>query len=91
MLVLVEIDLTGADLDLFEQYEEQVLARLAEYGASVEARVRSVDARREVHLLRFPNSQAREDFLSDPIRLATQELWARCGASVASSEVTRIG
>ena len=91
MLVLVEIDLAGASLALFEEYEERVLARLAEYGASVKTRVRSTDARREVHLLHFPSGQAREDFRNDPVRLAAQDLWVRCGASVTSSEVTRIG
>lgn len=31
MLVLVQIDLSGADLDLFDAYERQVLALLGEH------------------------------------------------------------
>ena len=90
MLILVEIDLAGADLALFEDYEARVLARLGEYGATIEARLLSADRRRELHLLHFPDRQAREDFRNDPVRLAAQDLWTRCGASAVSSEVTRI-
>ena len=87
MLVLVEIDLTGADLALFEEYEARVLALLVDYGATVEVRVRPLDQGSEVHLLRFPDSEAREAFRIDPARAAAQDLWAvRCSHQ---PEVTR--
>ena len=91
MLVLVEIDLTDANLKLFEEYEEQVLALLPKFGATLEARVRSLDDRSEVHLLHFPDDEAREGFRSDPDRLVAQDLWTRCGAYATSREVKRIG
>lgn len=89
--ILVQIDLSGADLPLFEAYERQVLALLPKHGATVEVRVRSLDEREEVHLLHFPDADAREAFRNDPARPAAQDLWKRCGASLTSKEVTRLG
>lgn len=90
MLLLVEIDLSAAELGVFEEYENRVLALLPKYGATLEARVRSLDDRSEVHLLRFPDDEALEASRNDPDRLAAQDLWTRCGASLASREVKRI-
>ena len=90
MRMLVQFDLSEADLALFESYENQVLALLPHHGAKLETRVRSIDGRREVHLLHFPNARAREDFRNDPARLAIQDVWKRCGARSTSEEVNRI-
>lgn len=90
MRVLVQIDLSEAHIALFDRYEEQVLALLPSHGATLEARVRSMDGRSELHLLHFPSAEAREEFRNDPTRLAVQELWKRCGARSTSEEVTRI-
>ena len=90
MLIFVEIDLTAADLPLFEAYEAQVLRLLGKYDATLEARHRALDDSREFHLLRFPDAAAREAFRADPARLAAQEMWVKCGASAVSREVSRI-
>jgi hypothetical protein len=91
MLLLVEIDLTAADLELFEEYEACVLALLAGYGASVEARLRSVDQSSEIHLLQFPSEEMLDAFRCDPARVAARDLWARCGAKASTRKVERIG
>ena len=90
MLILVEIDLTAADLTLFEAYEARVLGLLGKHGATLETRCRALDDSREFHLLRFPDGVAREAYRSDPARLAAQAMWVRCGASAISREVSRI-
>ena len=56
MRLLVTIDLTRADLGLFESYEAKVLPLVAKYGGRHELRVRSLDASSETHLLYFPDA-----------------------------------
>ncbi|MEG3149591.1 hypothetical protein U1769_06800 [Sphingomonas sp. ZT3P38] len=87
MLVFVQLDISGADLALFEAYETAVLAR---HGAAVEERLRSADGRSEMNLLHFPDAEALAAFREDPARAALQDLWRRCGAISALTEVTRI-
>ncbi len=90
MRILVRIDLSRADLRLFEAYEEEVLALLSRHGAALEARVRTLNEREEVHLLHFPGGDELEAFLRDPVRLAAQEKWMACGAKLISEQVRRI-
>lgn len=91
MLLLVQIDLSNADLPLFEDYEAKVLALLGDHGARLEARLRSKDGRSETHLLEFPSATALEAFRADPARLKVQDMWERCRASSVLTEVDRIG
>ena len=90
MLVLVQIDLSDANLELFDQYERCALALLSKYGATLEERVRSVDDLGEVHLLRFPDGAALDAFRADPERAALQDTWDRSGAVSTITEVLRI-
>ncbi len=90
LLILAQIDISEADLGLFEEYETQVLALLPQYGATLEERLRSTDGRREVHLLHFPDADALDAYRADPARAALQDLWRRCGATSAVTEVTRL-
>jgi uncharacterized protein (DUF1330 family) len=90
MLVFVHLDISAADLALFEAYETEVLVLLAQHGATVEERLRSVDGLTEMHLLHFPDAAALAAFREDPARAALQDLWRRCGATSTLSEVTRI-
>lgn len=90
MLLLVLIDLSRADLALFESYENKTLALLGRYGASLKMRVRSIDGSREVHLLEFPDAPALEAFRSEPARMAAQDLWQSCGASATIEEVAHV-
>lgn len=87
---LVMIDLTNADMAIFEAYEAKVIPRLEEYGGSLETRVRSLDETLETHLLYFPNPQSFNDYLSDPVRLALASEWAQCGASSQIIEVEKV-
>jgi len=90
MLLLVQIDLSSADLPLFEAYEERVLALLSNYGAKLEERLRSSDGQREVHLIDFPSTEALDAFRNDQTRSAAQDMWKRCGASSVLMEVNRV-
>jgi len=84
---LVTIDLSDADVPIFEAYEAKVLPLLAKYGGQLEMRVRSLDGCSEIHLLLFPNAQAFENYSADPIRVAAQDDWRRCGAKSVVTEV----
>ena len=63
MLVLVQIDLSQAELALFDAYEAEVLPLLGKYGARLEERLRAEDGNSEVHLLYFPDDQALDALL----------------------------
>lgn len=52
--------------------------------------MRTLDGASETHLLYFPDAQAYERYRNDPVRLAAQEEWAHCGASVSGVEVERL-
>jgi len=90
MLILAQIDLSNADLALFDEYESTVLALLEKYGARIEDRLRSADDRAEVHLLYFPNAGSLAAFRNDPIRASAQDIWERSGASSSLTEVARL-
>ena len=90
MLLLVTIDLSQADLDVFERYEASVLALLPNHGGRLDLRVRALDGRTETHLLYFPDEQAFEAFRSDPARLALADEWKGCGALSTVQLVERI-
>ena len=85
--ILVSIDLSDADLALFDDYEKKVLAILPLHGAALRFRVRATDGSKEFHLLDFPDANAREQFLSDPARIAARSLWDQCGATSNAIEV----
>ena len=90
MLILVQIDISTADLGLFELYERSVLQLLPHYGGALIERLRSIDGTSETHLLHFPDASSLDAFKADPTRADLQELWAKCGASAISKEVGRI-
>jgi uncharacterized protein (DUF1330 family) len=70
------------------EYEDQVLERLAAYGAQVLIRVRSQDGDpTEVQLLRFPSEAQLDGFLKDPERLALADLREQ---AIARTELRRV-
>ncbi len=87
MLILVQIDLVEADLELFDRYEEQALTLLASHKAELRFRVRSSDNTSETHLLSFEDRASFESFLADPAREELQPLWLSCKAKTQVSEV----
>ena len=87
MKLLVQIDLTAADLAAFEAYEAAVLPLLAEHGAVLERRLRVVDDGAETHLIDFPSPSALEAYLADPRREALAPVWRACGAVASHREV----
>lgn len=89
MLILVQFDLTKANLACFDAYETQVLARLDHYGGRWVERLRSIDGQRETHILDFPDAVALTDFRADPVRMSLQNLWQQCGATSELMEVVR--
>lgn len=89
MLLLVAIDLSGADLAAFDHYEAQVLPMLAQHGGRLKLRVRAIDQRSETHLLYFPDESGCQAFLGDPARHALRPDWDACGANAVTVPVER--
>lgn len=89
-LILARIDLSFADVALFEAYENQVLAQLAQHGARLIERLRSEDGTAEFHLLDFPDADALDAYRSDSVRLAAQPIWEACGATSSVKVVRRM-
>ena len=89
-LVLVQIDLSQAELALLDAYEAEVLPLLGNYGARLEDRLRAEDGNSEVHLLYFPDDQALDAFRDDPSRVALQDMWRRSGAVSTLTRVVRL-
>ncbi|WP_404710945.1 hypothetical protein [Sphingomonas sp. MMS24-J13] len=90
MRFLVTIDLSKADIAAFDHYERQVVPLLAHYGAEMELRVRSLDRKSEVHLLRFPDDAAHRAFLADPKRQAMRPIMEGSGATSTVVEVEHL-
>jgi uncharacterized protein (DUF1330 family) len=90
MHFLVTIDLSAADLAAFDHYEAQVVPLLAQYGAEMEVRVRSLDRQSETHLLHFPDDAAHRAFLADPTRQAMRPILERSGATSTVIEVEQL-
>lgn len=87
---LVVIDLTGANLALFESYERKVLPLLSKYNGKLELSVRSVDGSTETHALYFPDAVSFDGFIADPSRTALKDEWTRVGVSVTISDVVQV-
>lgn len=90
MRKLVVLDLSSANIDLFESYERKVIPLLSKYKGNLELSVRSVDGTTETHVLYFPDNLRFEGFLSDPSRVALEDDWARSGAVSAISDVEQV-
>ncbi|HEY8547743.1 MAG TPA: hypothetical protein VIL36_21920 [Acidimicrobiales bacterium] len=88
---VIDIDLSGADLDAFDRYEALALGLFAEHGGEVVARVRDTAGRREWHVLRIPTREAFEAFLADPRRTAQADLLARASVTMERHEVVPVG
>ena len=91
MRLLVNIDLTGADLAMFEAYEAKVLPLLERHGGRLEMRVRSLDGSCETHLLFFPDDLSLEAYRSDPGRVSLLSEWEACGARSTRMAVEQVG
>jgi len=86
----------GHEHELVE-YEDQVLERLAVYGARVVQRVRTTGAAAsedegeagpfEAHVLEFPSEAALAAYMADPERLALSDLRDR---AIARTELLRV-
>lgn len=90
MLILVQIDLSSANIRLFDDYETRVLALLEKHHGKLLERLRSTNGQCEFHLLHFPSADALNAFRADPAREALQELWGQSGASSQLNEVERL-
>lgn len=88
--IVVLIDLSAADLDLFEAYEAAVLPLVPEHGGSLDARVRSLDGTFEFHLLSFPSPGAFDRFRADPRRERLESERSRCMAAFDVRIVTDV-
>jgi len=80
MKLLIQIDLSDADLDKFEAYERAVLALLPDHGGVLELRMRGTDQPVETHVIAFASETGFDDFVHDPRRIALAQAWVDCGA-----------
>jgi hypothetical protein len=71
----------------FQSYEARVLPILAEYGGTLERRLRSADGTTEVHVLRFTSRDGLDRFRQDERRTAAAPLLLRSGASIELMEL----
>ena len=84
---MLEIDLSDADIEIFDRYEQLALDVLEEHGGLVLARVRDVEERREWHLLQVPSKAAWDSFRADPRRVEHAWLLERANVRVHRCEV----
>ena len=87
---LVIAHLSNADLNLYEEYEHQVLGLLPRYGGTLTRRVRSLDETVEVHLLSFENPTDFERFKLDDHRALCASLLQRSRVRIEAHEVTEL-
>jgi hypothetical protein len=87
MKLVVQIDLTFADLAAFERYEAAVLPLLADHGGVLEQRLRAVDGSSETHVIGFVSPEGFEAYLADPRRTVHAQAFALSGAKAIRWEV----
>ena len=80
-LVLV-VDIPDGASAAFERYEALVLPLLPRHGGRLERRMRTPDARSEVHVVSFADRAGYESYRADPEREALR-------AALAGTEVTQ--
>ena len=68
-------------VEAFQAYEDAVLPILQEHGGRVERRLRGSDGQVEVHVLRFPSTEAFDTYRADPRRAEAAHLFAASGAT----------
>lgn len=90
MLLVVDLDLSDADFQAFEDYEDRVLALLPEFGATLRERLRSLDNGREFHLIEFPNEEEFSRFMGDSRRKALAPMQKQGNASTTIYNVRRL-
>ncbi len=94
LTLLVQLWSQPGNEQLLIEYEDQVLGRLAAYGARIRQRVRATDAGAaqsdgpfEAHVLEFPSEGALDAYMADPERLALSSLRER---AIARTELLRV-
>jgi len=87
---LIAIDLTSADVALFESYERKVLPLLSKHDGKLELCVRSVDGSTETHVLYFPDAMSLDAFLADPSRAVLSDEWTRAGVMSTITDVVTV-
>jgi hypothetical protein len=65
----------------FQAYEDAVLPLLADYGATLQRRLRTEDGMTEIHLIQFPSGAALDAFRADPRRADQTHLFDASGAA----------
>jgi uncharacterized protein (DUF1330 family) len=91
LTLLVQLWAVPGNQELLIEYEDQVLDRLATYGARIVQRVRASDADSdaafETHLLEFPSEAELDEYMADPQRLALSDLRDR---AIERTELVRV-
>ncbi len=71
----------------FQAYEARVLPLLAEYGGTLERRLRNADGTVEMHVLRFASRDGLDRFRQDKRRTEAAPLLQRSGAAIELVEM----
>jgi hypothetical protein len=77
-------------VDDFLNYERQIIPVVLEHGGRIEQRLRSVDERVEIKIVRFPSRDAYEALVRDYRCLAAQPLLDNSQATVEVFAVTEV-
>jgi uncharacterized protein (DUF1330 family) len=95
LTLLVQLWARPGNEQLLIEYEDQVLDRLATYGARVVQRVRATGADSggpfETHVLEFPSEAALDEYMADAQRLALSDLRDRAIERTELVRVTIVG
>ena len=91
MILHAHIDLSKADLAIFEAYENAVIPLLDRYGITMVVRLRAKDGASEVHVLDTPDMATMQRFRDDPERAAVQHMWDDSGATGVVTQMRRVG
>jgi uncharacterized protein (DUF1330 family) len=91
LTLLVQLWARPGNEHLLIEYEDQVLDRLATYGARLVQRVRATgadsDGAFETHVLEFPSDAALDEYMTDPQRVALSDLRDR---AIERTEIIRV-
>lgn len=90
MLLVQTVRVPLEGIDALRRFEAAVLPLLANYGARLERRLRSLDGCVEVHIVSFPSREALDGYRADPRRRQHLPLLEESEAVVDLFEVTDI-
>lgn len=87
VFLVAVVEMAAGHVEAGQEYEDAMLRLLERHGGSVERRMRSVDSRTEVQLIRFASRAGYEAAVGDPDRLEYRE---KLGDAVPTTRVIEV-